>query len=94
MRAVGVATLNAFFRIKKRINAKADWQYLGVDKFTRWLEWNYERAVRFTSNLDDTFAYGSYSSKDIGILNMPMLLVPAENNKTFSLFMSILHRKF
>ena len=31
----------------------ADWQYLGVDKFTRWLVWNYERAGRFSSNLED-----------------------------------------
>ena len=31
----------------------ADWQYLGVDKFTRCLEWNYERAVRFSSNRED-----------------------------------------
>ena len=31
----------------------ADWQYLGVDKFTRWLEWNYERTGRYSSNLED-----------------------------------------
>ena len=41
VRAVGVATLNANSAIKQRINAKserpnvADWQYLGVVKFTR-----------------------------------------------------------
>ena len=72
MRVVGVATLNAFFRKKAKdiyANASgpnvADWQYLGVDKFTRRLEWNYERTGRFSSNLEDTFAYGSYSSKDV-----------------------------
>ena len=42
----------------------ADWQYLGVDKFTRWLEWNYERAARKGHICEDTFAYDSYSSKD------------------------------
>ena len=34
-----------------------DWQYLGVDKFTRWLEWNYERTGRFSSNLEDGSAH-------------------------------------
>ena len=42
----------------------ADWQYLGVYKFTRWLKWNYERGEIFSSNREDTFAYVSFSSKD------------------------------
>ena len=42
----------------------ADWQYLGVYKFTWWLEWNHERPDTFSSNREDTFAYVSYSSKD------------------------------
>ena len=28
--------------------------------FTRWLQWNYERTERFSSNREDTFAYVSY----------------------------------
>ena len=46
MRSVGVAALNANSVKKQSINAKvsrpnvADWQYLGVDKITRRLEWN------------------------------------------------------
>ena len=43
----------------------ADWQYLGVDKYTRRLEWNYERPGRFSSNIEDSFAYVSNSSKDM-----------------------------
>ena len=35
----------------------ADWQYLGVDTFTRLLEWNYERTGRFSSNLEDGSAH-------------------------------------
>ena len=70
VRAVGVATLNANSVIKERINAKSrpnvvDWQYLGVDKFTRWLEWNCGRTARKGHICEDTFAYGSYSSKDV-----------------------------
>ena len=43
----------------------ADWQYLGVDKFTLGLEWNCGRKARKGHICEDTFAYGSYSSKDI-----------------------------
>ena len=69
VRAVGVATLNAFSVKKQRINAKSERSKccglaIGGDKFSRWLEWNYEGAGRFSSNIEDTFAYGSYSSKD------------------------------
>ena len=42
----------------------ADWQYLGVDKFTLGLEWNCGRKARKGHICEDTFAYGSYSSKD------------------------------
>ena len=70
MRAVGVATLNAFFRKKQRINAKSErfkcsglaisrrrqiYAMIGVELRTQ---------GRFPSNIEDTFAYGSYSSKD------------------------------
>ena len=58
------------FHKKERINAKvsrpnvADWQYLGVDKFTLGLAWNCGRKARKGHICEDTFAYGSYSSKD------------------------------
>ena len=42
----------------------ADWQYLGVDKFTLGLEWNCGCKARKGHICEDTFAYGSYSSKD------------------------------
>ena len=42
----------------------ADWQYLGVDKFTLGLEWNCDCKARKGHICEDTFAYGSYSSKD------------------------------
>ena len=42
----------------------ADWQYLGVDKFTLGLEWNCGRKARKGHICEDTFAYDSYSSKD------------------------------
>ena len=42
----------------------ADWQYLGVDKITLGLEWNCGRKARQGHICEDTFAYGSYSSKD------------------------------
>ena len=74
MRAVGVATLNAFFRKKQRLNAKSErfkccglavsrrrqlYAMIGVELR------NDERTGRCSSNLEDTFAYGSYSSKDV-----------------------------
>ena len=43
----------------------ADWQYLGVGKFMLGLEWNCGRKARKGHICEDTFAYGSYSSKDI-----------------------------
>ena len=70
VRAVGVATLNAFFRKKQRIHAKSErskccglaisrrgqmYAMIGVELRTH---------GRFSSNIEDTFAYGSYSSKD------------------------------
>ena len=72
VRAVGVATLNANSVKKQRINAKSElskcsglaWQYLGVGKFTLGLEWNCGRKARKGHICEDTFAYGSYSSKD------------------------------
>ena len=42
----------------------ADWQYLGVGKFTLGSEWNCGRKARKGHICEDTFAYGSYSSKD------------------------------
>ena len=71
MSAVGVVTLNAFFRKNQRINAKSErskccglaisrrrqiYAMIGVELRT---------LGRFSSNLEDTFAYGSYSSKDV-----------------------------
>ena len=44
----------------------ADWQYLGVGKFTLGLEWNCGCKARKGHICEDTFAYGSYSSKDGG----------------------------
>ena len=70
VRAVGVVTLNANSVKKQRINAKSEtskcryWQYLGVDKFTLGLEWNCGRKARKGHICEDTFTYGSYSSKD------------------------------
>ena len=43
----------------------ADWQYLGVGKFTLGLEWNCGRKARKGHICEDTFAYGSYSGKDM-----------------------------
>ena len=43
----------------------AECQYLGVGKFTLGLEWNCGRKARKGHICEDTFAYGSYSSKDI-----------------------------
>ena len=43
----------------------ADWQYLGVDKITRRLEWNSGRKARKGHICEDSLAYGSYSSKDV-----------------------------
>ena len=63
VRAMGVATLNANSVKKQRINA--DWQYIGVDKFTRLLEWNCGRTARKGHICEDTFAYASYSIKDV-----------------------------
>ena len=68
VRAVGVAILNANIVKKQRITQKvsrpnvADWQYLGVGKFTLGLEWNCRRKARKGHICEDTFAYGSYSS--------------------------------
>ena len=72
VRAVGVATLNANSgggeaKDKQKQMCRpnvADWQYIGVDNFTRWLEWNCARKARKGHFYEDTFAYGSYSSKD------------------------------
>ena len=63
MHAVDVATLNANSVNKKK--DKRDWQYLGVGKFTLGLVWNCGRKARKGHICEDTFAYGSYSSKDI-----------------------------
>ena len=41
----------------------ADWQYLGVDKITRRLEWNSGRKPRKGHICEDSLAYASYSSK-------------------------------
>ena len=49
----------------------ADWQYLGVGKFTLGLEWNCGRKARKGHICEDIFAYGSYSGKDI----IPMLSI-------------------
>ena len=43
----------------------ADWQYLGVDKITRRLEWNSGRKARKGHICEDSLAYASYSSKDM-----------------------------
>ena len=43
----------------------ADRQYLGVGKFTLGLEWNCGRKARKGHICEDTFAYGSYSSKGV-----------------------------
>ena len=71
VRAVGVATLNANSVKNQSIIAKsepskciADWQYLGVDKITRRLEWNSSRKARKGHICEDSLAYASYSSKD------------------------------
>ena len=45
----------------------ADWQYLGVGKCTLGLEWNCGREARKGHICEDTFAYGSYSSKDLSM---------------------------
>ena len=45
----------------------ADWQYLGVDEFTQWLEWNSGRKARKGHICENTFAYVSNSSKDNGM---------------------------
>ena len=42
----------------------ADWQYLGVDKITRRLEWNCARRARKGHICEDSLAYASYSNKD------------------------------
>ena len=42
----------------------ADWQYLGVDKITRRLEWNSDRKARKGHICEGSLAYASYSSKD------------------------------
>ena len=39
----------------------ADWQYLGVDKITRRLDWNSGRKARKGHICDDSLAYASYS---------------------------------
>ena len=49
-----------------RLNV-ADWQYLGVDKITRILEWNSGRKARKGHICEDSLAYASYSSKDIKV---------------------------
>ena len=41
----------------------ADWQYLGVDKITRRLEWNSGRKARKGHICEDSLAYASYSVK-------------------------------
>ena len=62
MGAVGVATLNANSVKKQRKTQKvshpnvADWQHLGVDKFTLGLEWNCGRKARKGHICEDTFA--------------------------------------
>ena len=45
----------------------ADWQYLGVDKITRRLEWNSGRKARKGHICEDSLAYASYSSKGMNI---------------------------
>ena len=55
----------------------ADWQYLGVDKFMLGLEWNCGRKARKGHICEDTFAYGSYSSKDGFFCLLKFGLVPA-----------------
>ena len=47
----------------------AYWQYLGVDKITRRLEWNSGRKARKGHICEDSLAYASYSSKDAFLLN-------------------------
>ena len=72
MCAVGVATLNANSVKKQSINAKSepsDWQYLGVDKITRRLEWNSGRKARKGHICEDSLAYASYSSKDVAFVS-------------------------
>ena len=44
----------------------ADWQYLGVDKITRRLEWNSGHKARKGHICEDSLAYASYSSKEEG----------------------------
>ena len=61
VRVVGVATLNANSVSRPNV---ADWQYLGVDKITRRLEWNSGRKARKGHICEDSLAYASYSSKD------------------------------
>ena len=41
----------------------ADWQYLGVEKITRRLEWNSGSKARKGHICEDSLAYASYSSK-------------------------------
>ena len=52
----------------------ADWQYLGVDKFTLGLEWNCGRMARKGHICEDTFAYGSYIVRiSRGLIFIPRL---------------------
>ena len=56
----------------------ADCQYVGVEKFTRRLVWNRERAGRFSSNFEDRFwGHASYSNIDSISDSAMMCLKPA-----------------
>ena len=71
VRAVGVASLNANSVHKQRINATSEpskcsgLAISSVEKVTLGLEWNCGRKARKGHICEDTFAYGSYSSKVI-----------------------------
>ena len=79
MRAVGVATLNANSVKKQRINAKSEpskcsrlaisrrrqiYAMIGMESRPLLNNWNRGSAARKGHICEDTFAYGSYSSKD------------------------------
>ena len=56
----------------------ADCQYVGVEKLTRRLVWNRERAGRFSSNFEDRFwGHASYSNIDSISDSAMMCLKPA-----------------
>ena len=71
----------------------ADWQYLGVDKITRRLEWNSGRKARKGHICEVSLAYASYSSKDVHFLHtLDLLYFMASNIIRYALVQFSLQR--